>query len=113
MAEEVRAEYPCTTQELYSVGNTIYENTLGRLADFTALKAKYTAPFIDGLKLKIEEAKALPDEEMRNSIFQTLGVELKVLEDKCCENFQDLKNYILFKKWQAVIFGLRILIFLV
>lgn len=95
MAEEVRAEYPCTTQELYSIGNTIYENTLGRLADFTALKAKYTAPFMDGLKLKIEEAKALPDEEMRNSIFQTLGVELKVLEDKCCENFQDLKNYIL------------------
>ncbi|MEP7168413.1 MAG: carboxypeptidase-like regulatory domain-containing protein [Bacteroidota bacterium] len=94
MADEVRAEYPCTGQELYSIGNTIYDNVKANLAPFTALKAKYTDAYVDGLKLNITNAKALPDEEMRNSIFQTLGVELKVLEEKCCENFQDLKNYI-------------------
>lgn len=94
MADEVRAEYPCTTQELYSIGDTIYANVKAHLAAFALLKAKYTLPYVDGLKLKISNAKALPDEEMRNSIFQTLGVELKKLEDTCCENFQDLKNYI-------------------
>ncbi len=46
------------------------------------------------MKQKIVDAKALPDEEMRNSIFQTLGVELAQLEKTFCENFQDLKNYI-------------------
>lgn len=94
MADEVRAEYPCTTQELYSVGNTIYDNVLSNLPAFTLLKAKWTIPYVNGLRLKITNSMALPDEEMRNSIFQTLGVELEKLELKCCENFQDLKNYI-------------------
>lgn len=94
MADEVRAEYPCTGQELYSIGNTIYDNVKANLAAFALLKAKYTVPYVDGLILNITNAKALPDEEMRNSVFQTLGVELEKLEEKCCENFQDLKNYI-------------------
>lgn len=94
MADEVRAEYPCTAQELYSIGNTIYGNVKLNLGAFASLKAKYTLAYVDGLILKITNAKALPDEEMRNSVFQTLGVELEKLEEKCCENFQDLKNYI-------------------
>lgn len=94
MAGEVRAEYPSTAQELYSIGNTIYDNVSANLAAFTLFKAKYVAAYIAGLKLNIANAKALPDEEMRNALFQTLGVELETLEEKCCENFQDLKNYI-------------------
>lgn len=94
MLNEIRAEYPCTGQELYSIGNTIYDNVKGNLAPFTALKAKYTEAYVDGLKAKIATAKGLPDEELRNAAFQTSGVLLKGLEDKCCENFQDLKNYI-------------------
>ena len=80
MADEVRAEYPCIGQELYSISNTIYDNVKANLPAFFAFKAKYTLPYLDGLRLNITNVKGLPDEEMRNSIFQTLGVELEKLK---------------------------------
>lgn len=94
MAQEVKSEYPCTQQELYSIANTGYDNCSANLADFTNYKGKYTALFITGLKANVTAAKNLPDEEMRNSDFETKRLLLIPMNDKCTNNFQLLKGYI-------------------
>jgi len=88
------AAYPCTQQELYSCADTIYANALAEIAALAAYKAKYTVPFLDGLKTNVVTAKNLPDEEMRNTVSETLRLELIPLNNTCCNNFQLLKGYI-------------------
>lgn len=95
MAQEIKANYPCTQQELYSVAETVYGNCIAHLALFTAYKAKYTAQYINGtLRTSVTAAKLIPDEEMRNAVFQVLRTELIPLAEKCTQNFQLLKGYI-------------------
>jgi len=89
-----QAIYRCTQQALYSIANTIYANCKTKLAQFAAYKAKYTVLYVDGLIAAVTAAKNIPDEEMRNSAFETLRVELVPLNDTCKENFQLLKGYI-------------------
>jgi len=95
MAQEIKSTYPCTQQELYSVADTIYDNCMAHLAQFTAYKPKYTAAYINGtLRVNVTTAKLIPDEEMRNSVFQILRTELISLAKQCTDNFQLLKGYI-------------------
>ena len=89
-----QAIYRCTQQALYSIANTIYANCKIKLAQFAAYKAKYTVVYVDALIAAVTAAKNIPDEEMRNSAYETLRVDLVPLNDTCKENFQLLKGYI-------------------
>lgn len=94
MPQEPKANYPCTQQALYSIADTIYGNLEAQLLKFSAYKAKYTGAFITALKNKLTAAKNIPDEEMRNSAFEVLRLQLIPLNNKCAANFQLLKGYI-------------------
>ncbi len=94
MAEEITAGYDCTMAELYSISETIIDNLEGNLAPFTAYKAKYSADFIEQLRLARSEAMGFSDEEARNATFKNLRIELIPLGKTCCRNYQMLKGYI-------------------
>jgi hypothetical protein len=97
MPKTTTPNYDSTQQELYSIADTMYASLEkpSNLAAFEAKKpGKYTPAFILGLKAKKTAAFNLPDDDQRNSIFETLRVELTGLNAICCQNFQDLKGYI-------------------
>jgi hypothetical protein len=90
----VRANYRCTQQELYSVLTTIWTNYRDHQAELFAYKAKYTVALETTMKGMIQAAKAMPDEEMRNSESQELRVQCKHAADKCIVNWRKLRGYI-------------------
>src|SRR5436305_4958385 len=88
------AKYNCTQQELYSIGNTAWDNCSAFLASFTAYKAKYTVAFITAKKAAIITALALPDDQVRGSAAEVARVQLIPLNDACLLDFEKLKGYI-------------------
>lgn len=95
MPESPESTYDSTQQEIYSIADTIYENLTANLADMAAYKpGKYTAAFLITLKGRRTSAMALPDEDQRTSVFETLKTELVDERIKCTNNFDDLKGYI-------------------
>ena len=86
--------FPGTQSELYAVCRTAWRSCSRFLADFTAFKAKYTAPFVAGKQTAIDDAEALPDDQARASVPEALRVELTDLNDSCLDFWQRLKRYI-------------------
>lgn len=89
-----KPKYACTTQELYSVCETGWENCSDNLADFTAFKKFYDAAYITAKEGAIAAAKLLPDEETRVGEHEVERVQLVPLLDDCLDNFQRLSAYI-------------------
>lgn len=90
----ITAEYNCTMQELYSTGNTIYDNLETEKNLFKDYKSKYDQTFIDALRKKITDAKGMPDDEARVAKHQQFKEQMKPLAKVCTDLYQDLKGYI-------------------
>ena len=90
----VKVKYRCTQQELYSIANTIYDNLEENLSDFTAYKSKYDALFITGLRNAVTAAQGNASATNIAGKHVDLEIDLELLADKCCKNFQYLKGYI-------------------
>ena len=97
MPQTTTPNYPSTQQELYSIGNTMY-NSLEKpeyLEKFEETKpGKYTSDFITALRARRTTAFNLPDDDQRTSVHETFRIELTRLQEICCNNFQILKGYI-------------------
>ena len=95
MAELPEPTYNSTQQELYSISDTMNTNLGANMADFAAYKAgKYTALFLTALQGKRTAAMALPDDDQRTSVFETLKVGTTNARIKCTNNFDDLRGFI-------------------
>ncbi len=87
-------KYNCGQQELYAVCRLGWDACSDNLADFTAFKSKYDAPFIAARLAEIDAAEALPDEEQRTEDARTFRIELKELATAALAYWQKLKRYI-------------------
>jgi len=94
MATEIKAKYKSSEVEMYAIGELAFNNLTADLAPFAAKKAKYTAPFVTGLRGLRTDAMALPDEEQRNGVHQILKNQLPGVLTPVKDNFNDLKGYI-------------------
>ena len=94
MATEIRPEYKCTQDELYSITETIIDNLAAELPAFAAYKGKYTVGFVSGLKTERDAAMALPSMDARDDGSETLRVEMLPFAQECLKSFQFLKGYI-------------------
>lgn len=94
MAEIVKADYPCSMKDLYSVLETAWGNNGVHLARFTAYKAFYTLAFKTSALSAIASAKALPDDDARSGASELLHIDLVAMGNVCLQNFQFLKGYI-------------------
>ena len=94
MANIVKADYPCSMGDLYSVLETEWGNNGVHLARFTGYKALYTLPFKTSALTAIASAKAMPDDDARSGSSELLRIGLVNMGDVCLQNFQFLKGYI-------------------
>ena len=94
MANLIKADYPCSQKDLYSVLETAWGNNGVHLARFTAFKALYTLPFKTTALSAIASAKALPDDDARSGASELLHITLVNMGKICLQNFQFLKSYI-------------------
>ncbi|MBI4929484.1 MAG: carboxypeptidase regulatory-like domain-containing protein [Bacteroidetes bacterium] len=86
--------YGCSQQDLYSVLNTLWDNYLEDLADFTAYKQSYTAAKATAAKLAIKNAKKMPDDQARGSEAEQLRLDVADAADAVIGNFLQTKGYI-------------------
>jgi len=87
-------KYPCTQGELYAccyIGWKSYGNNLAR---FTNFKGFYTALFGTARVGEVDAAKALPDEQTRDEVAETLRILLIDKGTECTDGWQQLKRYI-------------------
>ncbi len=94
MANLIKADYPCSQKDLYSVLETAWGNNGVHLARFTAFKALYTLPFKTTALSAIASAKALPDDDARSGASELMHITLVNMGKICLQNFQFLKSYI-------------------
>lgn len=94
MADEVKADYPCSMKDLYSALETAWGNNGVHLARFTSFKAMYTLPFKTSALSAVASAKALPDDDARSGASELLHIGLVAMGKVCLQNFQFLKGYI-------------------
>src|SRR5215203_4869691 len=90
----LKPKYNCTQQALYAIGRAAWQSCNDRIADFAALKAKYTVLFITGKITDINTAEALPDDEQRKQTAQLLREQMSVKAAECRDSWQRLKLYI-------------------
>jgi hypothetical protein len=93
MANLIKADYPCSQKDLYSVLETAWGNNGVHLARFTAFKALYTLPFKTTALSAIASAKALPDDDARSGASELMHITLVNMGKICLQNFQFLKLY--------------------
>lgn len=94
MANLIKAAYPCSQKDLYSVLETAWGNYGDHLASFTAFKALYTAAFKTSALSAIASARALPDDDARSGESELLRIDLVAKGKLCLQHFQFLKSYI-------------------
>jgi hypothetical protein len=94
MAKEETAVYKCTQLELYSISETAISNLEANLPVFFDYKTKYTSAFVTVLNKARTDAMALPDVDVRDSVSETLRVEMLPFGASCVKYFQYLKGYI-------------------
>src|SRR4051794_3348114 len=94
----IQPKYRCSEDELYEGARIVIENLLDPvhddLAKFAAKKEKYTTIMVGGISTLLTNAMALPDEESRNGVHQTIKNVLPKLVVPVKDNFNDLKGYI-------------------
>lgn len=94
MAEEVKAKYKCTQQELYGILELAINNMEEDLPLFTAKSDNYNPALVLAVRGVLGAAVALPNEEQRNGVHQTLKGLLPGLMEPVKQDFRDLQGYI-------------------
>lgn len=87
-------KYNCGQQDLYTVCRLGWEAVTDHLADFTAFKGKYLAPYVTARLAEIDAAELLPDAEQREEDSKTFRVQLANKATECLALWQKLKRYI-------------------
>lgn len=94
MANATKPRYRCSQSMLYAAAMLIIDSLELYLSFFTALKAKYTASYVTGLRTKTAHAQALPNAQARSSQAEAKLVELGEKNETVCDLWQRLKRYI-------------------
>lgn len=94
MANLIVKEYPCSQKDLYSIVETVWENYKNHQADFAAHKALYTPAYRVTALAAVAAAKAMPDDDARTTVAETMRVALVDLGKICTKNFNKLQSYI-------------------
>ncbi len=89
-----KPNYNCTEQELYTICTTGWNSVTQHLTRFTAFKAKYVATLVTTRLASVVIASELPDEQQRNSDYETASIELRKIGRTSCDKWQMLKRYI-------------------
>jgi hypothetical protein len=92
--EKVRSRYKCNEDELYAVCEIAIGNLEKDLAAFAAKSTNYTGGLIAALRLKLSDARGLPNEEQRNGKHEVLRGELPKLVQEVKRDFKSLQSYI-------------------
>ena len=94
MGNLLKADYPCSQMDNYSVLETAWGNFGLHLARFTAYKPLYNLALKTSALAAIASAKALPDDDARSGSSVVLRIGLVAMGKVCLQNFQFLKGYI-------------------
>ena len=92
--QKIHSNYPCSQQSLYTVAALVWKSYDDNLASFTELKGKYTKPFSVAALLDLKAARDLPTVHSRNSIPESIRIQLLPLGLTCLSNQRKLKSYI-------------------
>ncbi len=95
MSNRIRPAFDVRQLELYSIASTIATNLEEHLPDFAAFKTKYNAAYITSFRNLINTAAQTPDYQQRNSVAESIRVELKQQAKEICNLWQRLKRYII------------------
>ncbi len=90
----VIAAYNCTQLELYSVARLAWLSCGQHIVVFGNLKAKYTPALVTAEIAQIAAAKAMPDDQARNEVSETLRDKLLQKNKEALDVWQRLKRYI-------------------
>lgn len=93
MAEIVKADYPCSQMDLYSVLETAWGNYQTHIAKFTEHKGFYTIGYATTALGAIQAAKQLPDDDTRSGASELLHINVVNLGRVCTQNFMKLRSY--------------------
>ena len=86
--------YSCSQQDLYSALNTLWDNHIKDIADFTAYKQSYTLAKAVAAKAAIKAAQKLPDDQARGAEAEQLRIKVEKAADDVIGNFLQTKGYI-------------------
>ena len=92
--QKIHSNYPCSQQSLYTVAGLVWAAYDANLAAFTGLKGKYTNAYSIAALVDIKAARDLPTVHSRNSIPESIRIQLLPLGLKCLSNQRKLKSYI-------------------
>lgn len=94
MGNLIKADYPCSQMDNYSVLETAWGNFGLHLARFTSYKPLYNLALKTSSLASIASAKAMPDDDARSGSSVVLRIGLVNMGKICLQNFQFLKGYI-------------------
>jgi hypothetical protein len=92
--EKIKQRYKCNEDELYAICEMAIGNLEKDLAAFVARSTNYTAGLVSALRLLLQNAKALPNEEQRSAQHEVLRGLLPQLVDEVKTDFRRLQSYI-------------------
>jgi hypothetical protein len=92
--EKIKQRYKCNEDELYAICEMAIGNLEKDLAAFVARSTNYTAGLVSALRLLLQNAKALPNEEQRSTQHEVLRGLLPQLVDEVKTDFRRLQSYI-------------------
>jgi hypothetical protein len=90
----LKANYPCTEEELYTICRLGWQSFEQNIDLFTAFKTRYTLAFAADRKKEVEEAAVMPNFQTRDAIAESFRIELMGLSKKNLANWQKLKRYL-------------------
>lgn len=90
----VMAKYNFRQSELYSVARMVLRQVEEYLADFGALKPKYTAEWVAERLAEVEAAMQLPDREQRSEGHEVLRVRLEDYRDVVLAMYHRVERYV-------------------
>lgn len=86
--------FNCSQPALYSTCGTIAENLLNNLEPMAAFKARYTPEYVETFRTEIDQARALPGQEARTALHESVRIEMTDKARICLKKWQFLKRYI-------------------
>jgi len=91
---KVNTNYGCSQQTLYTAAALVWISYAANLPAFASLKGKYTKDYATDALAALAAAKALPTSHARNSIPESIRIQLMPLGDNCLCNQRKLRSYI-------------------
>ena len=91
----MKTKFDCGLDELYLAAILGWNSCLAEIIKFKAHKGFYLTTYIDDMLAKIQAADDMPDDQVRNAVYQLLGSQLKTQTELGLNKWQGLKSHIL------------------